>query len=299
MTIPSLARAFPGYEMHAARGAAVPPPAWGSERDWLTTDLPHRLLAEVMSRYGGGAGTRRKLQLAACAVVRRALPLVCDARVELACRVAESHAGGAASADDLRDAALLVAQAAGYAARGSVTEAAAMVGAFACHAEQIRFGAWPLVAWAEEAGTPPAALAGILRDVFGNPHRLGSSSLTAGWLSGAVWERCGGSWGGTAVLPHHVFAWSTGRGCRVVDVARTIYLGRRWRDLPAFADMLEEAGCESAEVLRACRGYARCPACLGEPGERDACAACGRTGWVRSNAPHVLGFWPLDLVLGY
>ncbi len=56
----------------------------------------------------------------------------------------------------------------------------------------------------------------------------------------------------------------------VVDQARNTYDGRTFGRLPALADALEDAGCESAELL----------------------------GHLRGPEPHARGCWALDLILG-
>jgi hypothetical protein len=55
-----------------------------------------------------------------------------------------------------------------------------------------------------------------------------------------------------------------------VKLAQTIYLERRFVDLPILADALEEAGCNDPEILAHCR-------------------AAG---------PHFRGCWVIDLLLG-
>src|SRR5262249_20901319 len=56
----------------------------------------------------------------------------------------------------------------------------------------------------------------------------------------------------------------------VVQLAKSLYEGRHFEDMPVLADALEEAGCTNPAILGHCRG----------PG------------------PHVRGCWVLDLVLG-
>lgn len=88
-----------------------------------------------------------------------------------------------------------------------------------------------------------ALLADLLRDLFGplpfRPMRLDASLL--GWHNG--------------IIP---------------NLARCIYDGRRFGDLPVLADCLEEAGCTDVDVLAHCR----------------------------SRAEHALGCWAVDLILG-
>src|SRR5262249_43605345 len=84
--------------------------------------------------------------------------------------------------------------------------------------------------------------ADLIRDIIGNPFRPVAIDL-----SGLGWN------GGT-----------------VLHLAQSIYLGRRFGDLPILADALEDAGCTDPDILGHCRG----------PG------------------PHTRGCWPVDLVLG-
>jgi hypothetical protein len=56
----------------------------------------------------------------------------------------------------------------------------------------------------------------------------------------------------------------------VPAIARKVYEGRAFHELPILADALSDAGCDQQEVLAHCR----------------------------SNGPHVRGCWVLDLLLG-
>jgi hypothetical protein len=80
------------------------------------------------------------------------------------------------------------------------------------------------------------------RDIFGNPFRA------------------------VAVDP----LWLQWNGATVPNLARSIYEGRRFGELPVLADALEEAGCTDADLLTHCR----------RPGD------------------HVRGCWAVDALLG-
>jgi hypothetical protein len=82
--------------------------------------------------------------------------------------------------------------------------------------------------------------AALLREMFGNPFR--PVAVEAAWL-----------------------AWNDGA---VPKLARAIYDGSRFGDLPILADALEEAGCANADLLGHCR----------------------------SDGEHVRGCWALDLL---
>jgi hypothetical protein len=134
-------------------------------------------------------------------------------------------------------------------------------------------------------------LAGLLRDVVGNPFR----PLTPATMSTPE-----------ALRWYEVLGWDGGA---VGNMARHIYAGRDWDALPILADALQEAGCDDEDVLMHCRGKGRCPGCLGkggccnlkdEPGvwgETHRCALCAGTGWVDAGQ-HVRGCHVLDLTLG-
>jgi hypothetical protein len=101
----------------------------------------------------------------------------------------------------------------------------------------------------------------------------GSRSATAAVPPGERPDHCGlvrclfGNPWRPACLDPAVLAWNGGAASRL---AECIYDGRRFGDLPVLADLLEEAGCTDAALLRHLRG----------PG------------------PHALGCWALDAVLG-
>ena len=81
----------------------------------------------------------------------------------------------------------------------------------------------------------------LFRDIFRNPFR----TVTAGLL-----------------LPNERHA--------VADLAQVIYDGRAFERMPVLAEVLENTGCENADILEHCR----------------------------SQGPHVRGCWVLDLILG-
>jgi hypothetical protein len=93
--------------------------------------------------------------------------------------------------------------------------------------------------WSDEMRIEQMRQAMIVRDIVGNPFRS------------------------VAVDP----AWRTET---VVALAGGIYAERAFDRMPILADALEEAGCDSADILTHCRG----------------------------DGPHVRGCWVVDLVLG-
>jgi hypothetical protein len=84
---------------------------------------------------------------------------------------------------------------------------------------------------------------GLLYEVLGSSH-FPSISIDPSWL-----------------------LWKDGT---IRKLAQAIYGSRRFADLLALADALEEAGCTEADILSHCRG----------------------------EGPHVKGCWVLDIVLG-
>jgi hypothetical protein len=94
-------------------------------------------------------------------------------------------------------------------------------------------------AWEQAHNEEQIAQAALLREVFGNPFRP------------------------IAFSPE----WRTDTA---VALARQMYEAKEFSAMPILADALQEAGCDSEEVLSHCRG----------PG------------------PHVRGCWVVDLVLG-
>jgi hypothetical protein len=95
-----------------------------------------------------------------------------------------------------------------------------------------------LVASTDSAGLNPTGAA-LIREVFGNPFR--SVTLSPSWRTDTA-----------------------------VSLARQMYGARDFSAMPILADALQDAGCDSDDVLNHCRG----------PG------------------PHVRGCWVCDLVLG-
>ncbi len=90
-------------------------------------------------------------------------------------------------------------------------------------------------AWDEEQ----AAQADLIRDIFGNPFRPATADPR--WLT-----------------------------ISAVALAQHMYQSRDFSPMPALADALQDAGCDSEDILSHCRG----------PG------------------PHVRGCWVVDLLLG-
>jgi hypothetical protein len=219
-----------------------------TEAEWLACRDARPMLAFLHTRktFLTRAG-RRKLRLFACACCRGIWHLVDDERSRHAVVVAEHHADGAASAQELYEADVAAGKAAD-AASGRSMPAKYHARMAACSAATRWITRkWGAVAAARETalamqkaagrGRPDAWmgsqvqaeerrwLAGLLRDVFGNPFR--KVEVAPSWL-----------------------AWNEGA---VRKLAQAIYNDRRFGDLPVLADALEEAGCTDADVLGHCR----------------------------------------------
>jgi hypothetical protein len=175
----------------------------------------------------------RKLRLFACSAARRVLHMLSDSRCRRAVEVAERFADGQADTAELRDAAT----------------AAARIAEVMATAQRVGWNAAQTVAMtgvsgadAAERAATSAADADMVREVFGNPFR-----------------------------PKHPSGpdWSAWNGGVARKLAQAIYDERRFGDLPALADALEEAGCGDSDLLRHLR----------EPGL------------------HARGCWVVDLVL--
>jgi hypothetical protein len=236
-----------------------------TEAEWLACDDPRPMLALLGSRetFLTRAG-RRKMRLYACACCRGIWHLLTDERSRHAVVVAEDHADGAATLEQLWLADLAAGKAADAAAgpsrsveyHGRMAACAAatrcitrkwgavLAAKEAALARQKAAGRGRQDAWTASQVQPEERrwLASLLRDLFGNPFR--------------------------EVKPDP--AWLAWNDRTVHALARAVYDERAFDRLPVLTDALEEAGCDNAGILAHCRG----------PG------------------PHVRGCWVVDLILG-
>ena len=192
-------------------------------------------------------GWRRKFRLFGCHCLRRLQPFVPGDRFARALDVAERHFDGPPAIAELR-AAVAEAQESSEVHRSdperAEERAAPHLRELLAHSPHAAAnGAAGAVLWVLGGSRPGAELQADmmqqLRDLFGNPFRP------------------------VAFDP----AWRT---TTAVALARQMYESREFSAMPIMADALQDAGCESADVLDHCRG----------PG------------------PHVRGCWVVDLVLG-
>ena len=212
-----------------------------TEAEWLECADPQRML-----EFLRGKASDRKLRLLAVACCRRIQRLLSDERSRSALVAAEWFADGLFASHDLlpyyhaasQAAALLASDTPGFAAARAAADAVRTyrphheVGF--CRAAEACSGA---AATAMPKDRPAQCL--LLRDIFGNPFRP------------------------VAFSPE----WRTSTA---VGIARGMYESRDFSAMPILADALQDAGCDSEDILSHCRG----------PG------------------PHVRGCWVVDLVLG-
>ncbi len=217
-----------------------------TEQEWLECADPAAML-----EFLRGKASERKLRLFAVACARRVWPLLDDRWSRYAIETAERYLEDQASSAELRQACLEtdgrmmpngdndVRCSTGFAASDEQADAP---GASRC--------ALTLVAgsrrgrgrrkWGERTVQQERdAQCSLLRDIMGNPFH--SATSPPAWLTPTVFS-----------------------------LAQGIYADRAFDRLPILADALEDAGCDSADILNHCR----------QPGE------------------HVRGCWAVDLVLG-
>ncbi|VTR96030.1 Uncharacterized protein OS=Sorangium cellulosum (strain So ce56) GN=sce5710 PE=4 SV=1 [Gemmata massiliana] len=202
-----------------------------TEAEWLACQSTEMLLTQF-----DGQATERKFRLFACACYRRCGPLPrADERERAAAwravETAERYADGLADDEEL------------LAAERVGAVGGCMASDVCFHHSLVRNSDGYFAAKSAAHNCDDEAEGGwsvaMARDIFGNPFRPVAFSP---------------SW----------------RTSTAVALASQMYESRDFGALPILADALQDAGCDSAEVLDHCRG----------PG------------------PHVRGCWVVDLVLG-
>jgi hypothetical protein len=189
-----------------------------TEAEWLACADPNPMLQHL---EGIDLLGERKLRLFACACVRSIWHLLTHEADRNAVETAERYADGLAGRAELRAAVAAAALAAATTCRDHAGKAAC---------EAVR---WTAAALAGHDGKDADAFAhaqqqaqaDLLRDLYGNPFRV--PVVEPAWL-----------------------AWHDGTvGC----LARAVYDGHRFIELPVLADALEEAGCGDLAILGHCR----------------------------------------------
>lgn len=245
-----------------------------NEAEWLRSSEPAPMLALLEGKV-----SERKLRLVAVACCRRAWPNIAELTSRIAVEVAERHADGTASDEELQNAYSNARQAADetnpmrpgqpmrdwddpltnqaqavhYLASACACAAYPPGLAFAAAIEaesDVALGVAMTQQHREGHANEESAIADLVRDIFGNPLR---PALT--------------------VYP----AWLTWQGGTVAKLAVAAYDERRLPEgtldparLAVLADALEDAGCADAELLAHLRGP----------------------------VIHVRGCWAVDLLLG-
>jgi hypothetical protein len=223
-----------------------------TEADWLVCGSSSQMLSFLGTR---GLVTERKLRLFACGCCRLVWGLLADRRGRIAARQLEAHADELGNRQLLRDA-YNTANAAFTEARerdrlfGPATAAAGVV---VCAARVTVSAGQPVVPPTLYGNLAGAQMGGrglevdaargleadIVRDIFGDPFRV--VSLSPEWRTDTA-----------------------------VALAQQMYESREFSAMPILADALQDAGCDSEDILNHCR--------LG--------------------GVHVRGCWVIDLVLG-
>ena len=290
-----------------------------TESDWLSIDDPAAMLAHVRPK-----ASDRKLRLFAAACCRSVWDQLTDPRSRRAVEVAELAADGDgkfATDSEVEMGAHMADNGRGPFAGPHWAAQATLGLRSASEAAQVAV---------RYSGTPPAAQAALLREVFGNPWRTMRCLISS-------CPRCGGTTSrgpegidgprfcyrcpGDVLFEREIDGWLAWNNGTVPRIAEAIYKDRRWGDMPILADALQDAGCEDEELIAHCQGKFLCPGCSqDDPDERwyggggGWCAWCDRSGpelhWVttantpnaeeeRKHArPHARGCWALDLLLG-
>jgi hypothetical protein len=273
------------------------------ERVWLESGDPDRMLRAL-----GHAESERKLRLFAAACCRRVWPLLRDERSRRAVEVAERHADGLASAEELqaarreareavarwRDrprhespaaAAVLPALRAALLATTArparaARQAARAAGRAKAAASRDRERARVVTAWGTSLAKVPAELAPAVWRALALPAWMAvrSEQAVARLAQGRREARERRRQSellreilGNPFRPARPDPDGLRRDCgAAVQIGQAIYEEQAFEQLPILADALEEAGCTDADLLAHLRG----------PG------------------PHARGCWALDLVLG-
>ncbi|VTS03599.1 Uncharacterized protein OS=Sorangium cellulosum (strain So ce56) GN=sce5710 PE=4 SV=1 [Gemmata massiliana] len=204
-----------------------------TEGEWLGDTVPNPAGMLVHLRK---CVPDRKLRLVACACCRRNRLFMTQCGADALVRATEQWAEGTADRGTVVEAfgALKLAPSAHELTRRSVS----MEHGF-CSGDAFT-SAMYTVHWAmDEEPATQRWLADLIRDAFGNPFR--PAPFYSSWRSSTA-----------------------------VALASQMYESRDFGAMPILADALQDAGCDSADVLDHCRG----------------------------SGPHVRGCWVVDLVLG-
>ena len=242
------------YREPTVRDAAVNGADAMTERAWLTSSDADRMLTVLR-----GGVSDRKLRLFACACCRRLESAMTDARTRHALDMIERYTAGNGTRLEV-EAAIDAAALAEVRASGSARLAARAVTAAWATPEHARSAAALATLRAHHESKDQAEL---LREIVGNPFR--APTVDPSWL-----------------------AWND--GC-IPQIARQIYDGGCFDNLPILADALEDAGCTTPVLLnhlRRRRGHMRgcwaLDAILGAPIFEDPLHPSGRRWTIQRTA---------------
>jgi hypothetical protein len=268
--------------MRLGEGPCLPPvrkrSCWGevramTEEEWRASEEPYTMVHSLKGR-----ASERKLRLLACACSRRDPRLMGTAGAEETLAMAERYVDGAVTRDEVWTALARLLPTPTHEAE-VFDPRMTLLGLFWADAYHMAVVSLVVPVREEFDTAEKRAYCHLVRCVFGTPFR----SLPARkrhWLATATLGLMGVFAGHPARAaepePLHTPvarpvtfdpAWLTST---VVTFATQMYESRDFGAMPILADALQDAGCDSADVLDHCRG----------PG------------------PHVRGCWVVDLVLG-
>lgn len=208
-----------------------------TEAEWLAADdlLP-------MLEYLRGKASDEKLRLFACAICRRHERQVPVPGFGAALEVVERYADGLIPAEERTNYLRITTAFRTVARKGDrVAKHAASVMYYLCNSTEPGYLAATVAiqGFQSKKSSVRQGRTRLLRDIIVNPFR--PVTIHPAWLTSTV-----------------------------VGLAETIYADRAYDRLPILADALQDAGCESEDVLTHCR----------------------------SDGPHVRGCWVVDLLLG-
>ena len=215
-----------------------------TEAEWLACEDPMPMLA-----FLSGCGAERKMRLFTVACARLVWDRLTEDITRDAVAAAERCADGVPWETELKqfcDALYRHPVERGRAARANgftlwtSEELAAYFTALKATAARCGLAQWSSgIAWPQAVTLTGPQQPALLRDIFGNPFR--PVTFSPNWRTDTAVTR-----------------------------ARTMYESRDFSAMPILADALQDAGCDSADILTHCR----------------------------SDGPHVRGCWVVDLVLG-
>jgi hypothetical protein len=208
-----------------------------TEAQWLACTDPDAALRQVRRR-----ASQRKLRLFAVACCRQVWHLL-DPKHHESVAVAERFADGEATVAELRAAHSSLLDPYHFAHPTDESRAASFAGYQVAHGAA--YDAARIAAESARHALPPGTEAAaeqiaLLRDIFGNPFRR--FRIDTKWRTDTA-----------------------------LSLARQVYESRDFGAMPILADALQDAGCESEDILAHCR---------------------------HPHATHVRGCWVVDLLLG-